>query len=98
MMRVVLLLALSTFAWSQDVKPSLTVRPEASTHAKGFARGGVIGLAASHGERFYYVEGTGLSMKDTQARYSKKDLEKLEAKGIKITVEDTDNIRVVVAQ
>lgn len=93
-----LLLTLSTLSWSQAA-PTLTVRPQAGTYAKNFNNHGVLGLATAHGDRFYFVEASGLSVKDTKARYSKKDLEKLEARGIKILVKDPDTgVRVTLSQ
>ena len=56
-------------------------------------------MATAHGDRFYYVEASGISVKDTKARYSKKDLEKLESCGIKIIVKDPDSgVRVTLSQ
>lgn len=98
MSKILWVLILSAAAAAQST-PTLTVRPEAGTYGKNFQRGGVLGLATAHGDRFYYVEASGLPVRDTKARYSKKDLEKLEAKGIKITVKDPDSgVRVTLSQ
>ncbi len=86
---VVLLLAGCSFA------QSLTVRPVNGNHLKGFATAGVYGLAMTHGQRFGYLSSDGLSIKDIKTLYSKKDLEKLEARGIKITVTEVDINKVV---
>jgi len=91
MWKIVAVLVLAAGSFAQDVKPSLTVRPEAQP---GPGRGGLVGRALSH-QRFYHTESSGLSIKDTKTWYTKKDLEKLEAKGVKITVKDMDGVKVV---
>lgn len=40
----------------------------------------------AHGERFPYLESQNLPMHDVKDQYKRKDLEKLEAKGVKIII------------
>lgn len=81
----------------------LTVRVEDSNRSAGL-QGGAAGLILaaprSHGQRFLYIDSSGLPLKETKARYSKKDLEKLEASGVHVTVTSAPdpNVRVEVKQ
>jgi hypothetical protein len=51
-------------------------------------------LVAMHGERFFYLESRNISIHDIKTHYSKSELVKLEAKGIKIVVTTKNAVNV----
>jgi hypothetical protein len=83
---VAMLLALAVLAGAQTIQPCLAVYPSTGDRLQGLAEGGVVGLTLAHGQRFFYLESTGLPLADVKVQYKKKELEKLEKKGVKIVV------------
>ena len=81
----ILVLVLTTAAFPQE-KKCLAVYPISGNRLQGLAAGAYVGLALSHGERYGYIESTGMGIHDTKPQYKKKELEKLESNGIKIIV------------
>ena len=82
---IVIVLALTTVLAAKD-RPCLIVQSTSGNRLTGLAAGGVVGLAFAHGERFPYLESQNLAVHDVKDQYKRKDLEKLEKKGVKIIV------------
>jgi hypothetical protein len=59
----------------------------------GLAAGGVIGLGLSHSERFPYLESQNLPVHEVKDQYKRKDLEKLESKGVNILITNASQRR-----
>ena len=83
---VVALLSLATLASAESTQACLAVYPIEGNRLQGMATGAYVGLALAHGQRFTYLESTGIPMADVKVNYKKKDLEKLESRGVKIVV------------
>lgn len=64
----------------------LIVQSMQGNRLSGFAIAGPIGLAMTHGERFPYLESQNLPVHDVKDQYKRKDLEKLEARGVKVII------------
>jgi hypothetical protein len=85
-MKIVLtILALTAILTAED-KPCLIVQSTQGNRLVGLAAAGVVGLALAHGERFPYLESRNLPIHDVKDQYKRKDLEKLESKGVKVIV------------
>lgn len=82
---LILALSCTAFAHAADQR-CLAVYPISGNRLQGLAAGAYVGLAISHGERYGFIEATGLSVRDTKPHYKKKELEALEASGVKIII------------
>jgi len=92
---VALFVAVILSATAHATDRTLTVYPIAGNTAESVARGGlIVGLAMAHGMRFEYVGSSGLSVTDVKPQYKKKDLEKLEKDGVRVTVTSAPEVRV----
>ncbi len=91
---VTLGLALCVPVFAQNSKPQTEAKPTqpclavSPNDAQGYSGSGPLRTY------FYYLESRDLPMKDIQARYKKKDLEKLESKGVKIVVTTKEAVSV----
>ncbi len=83
---VAMLFALAMLAGAQTVQPCLAVYPVSGNRQQAWEQGAYVGLALAHGQRFFYLESTALPISDVKVQYKKKELEKLEKKGVKIVV------------
>jgi hypothetical protein len=83
---VAVLMLGATLASAESNQSCLAVYPIGGNRLKGIAEGGYVGLALAHGERFAYLESTNLPVGDVRVNYKKKDLEKLESRGVRIVV------------
>ena len=83
-MKVLLaVLTVTAMSMAQD-EPCLIVQAVQGNRLNGLASAGVFGLALAHGERFPYLESQSLPVRDIKDQYKRKELEKLESKGVKI--------------
>jgi len=78
-------LAFATVLAAED-KPCLIVQSVQGNRLNGLAAAGVVGVAFAHGERFPYLESRNLPVHDVKDQYKRKELEKLESKGVKVIV------------
>ena len=91
---VLLGLGLCALALAQDPKPQAETKPAhpclavSTTSPEGRSGAGPIRTF------FYYLESRDLSIKDIKGYYKKKELEKLESRGVKIIVTNKESISV----
>ena len=83
---LIAILALVSLPVFAEDKPCLIVQSIAGNRLGSLAAGGVVGIALGHGERYPYLESRNLKVKDVKDHYNKKDLEKLEASGVKVII------------
>jgi hypothetical protein len=91
---VLLGLGLCALAFAQDPKPQTEAKQThpclavSTTSPEGWSGQGPFRTF------FYYLESRDLSIKDIQGHYKKKDLEKLESRGVKIVVTTKEAVSV----
>jgi hypothetical protein len=91
---ILLALGFCALASAQDPKPQTEAKPThpclavSTTSPEGRSGAGPIRTF------FYYIESRDLSIKDIKGYYKKKDLEKLEDRGVKIIVTNKESVSV----
>jgi hypothetical protein len=91
---ILLGLGLCALVFAQDTKPQAESKP---THpCLAVSPNGPDGQPGKGPFRtfFYYLESSGLPLKDIKAYYKRKELEKLENAGVKIVVTTTQSVSV----
>jgi hypothetical protein len=90
MQRILFVILLSAASCAQTAKPCLAVYPSEPGNAAAGIALAPITLGASalmiHGQRFSYLESAALPIKEVKVMYSKRELEKLEKRGVTIIV------------
>jgi hypothetical protein len=92
---ILLGLRLCALAFVQDPKPQAEAKPEHPCLA--VSPNSPEGQSGKGPFRtfFYYLESRGLPLKDVKAYYKRKELEKLENRGVKIVVTTTKSVSIV---
>jgi|SRR5579863_9637058 hypothetical protein len=91
---ILLGLGLCALAFAQDPKPQAEAKPEHPCLA--VSPNSPDGQSGKGPFRtfFYYLESRGLPLKEIKAYYKRKDLEKLENRGVKVVVTTTKGLSV----
>jgi hypothetical protein len=91
---VMLGLALCVPMFAQNSKPQTEIKPTRPCLAVSTNDPNGYTGAGPFRTWFYYVESSDLSVEDIQTHYNKKDLEKLEGRGVKIVVTTKEAVSV----